>query len=196
MKMKLFAALMCLFVLVCAASVFADPDDDLGGDVSNIIDPIETQPEPIVTEPPVTEPPVTEPPQTVPPQTEPATTTTAEPEPEPEPEPDPYVDPDPYVEPEPVVTAAPQTEKESETTKKPKETKKRDTTEKETETEKAPETKIIHVTEEVTGDVADFGGSNFSSATHVAAYVLGIPLIVSFFGLILVIIRRLIYRNK
>ena len=225
MKMKLFAALMCVFVALSVVCVFADEDDlgdladdivgeqttaaDAGPDTTEATEPAttdagdeqtsdeqsssseDTTEAPVTTEEPVTQ---TEAPTEPVTETETETQTT-------EPvviEPEPIEDTTQYVPPTPVeTTTAKETEKE---TKKPAETSARTTTAKDTESEseseKQPETSIVRVTEDTTGEAVENGGSNFSSASHVVAYLLGIPLIISVFALILAIIRRIVYKNE
>lgn len=217
MKNRLFAVLVCAFVVLCSVSVFADTEAGLGGAADIIIGDQSDNTGEVTDAPSQTEPPQTQPPQTDPPQTEPVTAVKPPDNPKP-----------PETSKEPETTKAPEPTKAPETTEEP-DTTPAVQTEPPSDVVNPVETRDTHAhTDEVTKDKPDSttrrdkdstestesrsesestsavttakkdevkSSSRFSSPAHVIAFILGIPTIISFYALVAVIARRIIYRD-
>lgn len=215
MKNRLFAALVCAFVVLCSVSVFADTEAGLGGAAEIIIgeqsdNTGEVTDAPSQTEPPQTDPSQTEPVTTVKPPEDtkkpPETSKTPEPTkgPEPTKAPETTAEPDtaPATQTEPPSDVVNPEETQDTPTRTPEVTKDKpdSTTRRDKDSTKSTGSSSDSESEStsaVTTAKKDEvkSGSRFSSPTHVIAFILGIPTIISFYALVAVIARRIIYRD-
>ena len=190
----------------------SDTENDVVSDTASVTKPDDTDAPPATSDTTTKAPEVVKPPETTktpepvkPPETtktpeptkEPETTTQA-PEPEPEPTKEPEAPSDPQTdeypeEPAPVVTKDNDSSSSDKTTGKRPSTSKRDsdsTESDESESDSKPESTSADTDKK---DEAKTSSSRFASPLHVVAFILGIPAIISFYALVAVVARRIVY---